>query len=53
MSAKMRKRSLETQAVHAGQVPEDATHSITTPIYPSSTYRMEFPGDESGYVYSR
>ena len=53
MSAKMRKRSLETQAVHAGQVPEDATRSITTPIYPSSTYRMEFPGDESGYVYSR
>jgi len=53
MGAKMRKRSLETQAVHAGQVPEDATRSITTPIYPSSTYRMEFPGDESGYVYSR
>ncbi|MCH7946299.1 MAG: PLP-dependent transferase [candidate division Zixibacteria bacterium] len=53
MSDKMRKRSLETQAVHAGQVPEDATRSITTPIYPSSTYRMEFPGDESGYVYSR
>lgn len=53
MSDKMRKRSRETQAVHAGQVPEDATHSITTPIYPSSTYRMEFPGDESGYVYSR
>lgn len=53
MSDKMKKRSLETQAVHAGQVPEDATRSITTPIYPSSTYRMEFPGDESGYVYSR
>ena len=53
MSDKMKKRSLETQAVHAGQVPEDATRSITTPIYLSSTYRMEFPGDESGYVYSR
>ena len=49
----MKKRSLETRAVHAGQVPEDATRSITIPIYPSSTYRMEFPGDESGYVYSR
>ncbi|MGH8015772.1 MAG: trans-sulfuration enzyme family protein, partial [Candidatus Zixiibacteriota bacterium] len=23
------------------------------PIYPSSTYRVAFPGDESGYVYSR
>jgi cystathionine beta-lyase/cystathionine gamma-synthase len=26
---------------------------VTTPIFPSSTYRVAFPGDESGYVYSR
>jgi len=43
----------ETKAIHAGQVPEDGTRSVTTPIFPSSTYRVEFPGDESGYVYSR
>jgi len=42
-----------TRAVHAGRVPEDGTNSVTTPIYPSSTYRVGFPGDESGYVYSR
>ena len=43
----------ETKAIHAGQVPEDGTRSVTTAIYPSSTYRVQFPGDESGYVYSR
>lgn len=43
----------ETKAVHSGHVPQDGTNSVTTPIYPSSTYRVEYPGDESGYVYSR
>ena len=43
----------ETRAVHAGRVPEDGTNSVTTPIFPSSTYRVAFPGDEDGYVYSR
>ncbi|MEW6052155.1 MAG: PLP-dependent aspartate aminotransferase family protein [Candidatus Zixiibacteriota bacterium] len=43
----------ETKAIHSGQVPQDQTGSVTTAIYPSSTYRVQFPGDESGYVYSR
>ena len=43
----------ETKAIHSGQVPEDGTGSVTTPIYPSSTYRVSEPGDESGYVYAR
>ena len=43
----------ETRAIHSGQVPEDGTRSVTTAIYPSSTYRVNYPGDESGYVYSR
>jgi cystathionine beta-lyase/cystathionine gamma-synthase len=43
----------ETRAIHAGRVPEDKTGSVTTPIFPSSTYRVEYPGDNSGYVYSR
>ena len=53
MGDKLRKKGLETRAVHSGQVPDDASRSITTPIYPSSTFRMKFPGDESGHVYSR
>lgn len=52
-SDKLRTKGFATRAIHAGTVPEDGTRSVTTPIYPSSTYRVEFPGDESGYVYSR
>ena len=43
----------ETRAIHTGQVPEDGTGSVTTPIFPSSTFRVGYPGNESGYVYSR
>ena len=43
----------ETKAVHSGHVPEDGSNSVTTPIYTSSTYKVKYPGDESGYVYSR
>lgn len=46
-------RKLATRAVHSGRVPEDGANSVTTPIYPSSTYRMAYPGDDTGYVYSR
>lgn len=53
MSEKKKKLHISTRAIHAGAVPEDGTGSVTTPIYPSSTFRMVFPGDDSGYVYSR
>lgn len=49
----MKNKRFETKAIHLGQIPEDHTGSVTTPIFPSSTYRVNFPGDESGYVYSR
>ncbi|MCX6833953.1 MAG: PLP-dependent transferase, partial [candidate division Zixibacteria bacterium] len=44
---------IESIAIHSGIVPQDGTFSVTTPIYATSTYREQFPGDESGYVYSR
>lgn len=47
------KKQFETRAIHLGQIPEDKTGAVTTPIHMSSTYRMDFPGDGSGYVYSR
>ncbi len=50
---KKNNNSFETKAVHSGRVPQDDTNSVSTPIYPSSTYRVGYPGDESGYVYSR
>jgi cystathionine beta-lyase len=53
MSNNLKNKAFETRAIHLGKVEEDGTRSVTTGIYPSSTYRVQFPGDESGYVYSR
>ena len=49
----LKKKHFETRAIHSGRVPEDNTGSVTTPIFPSSTYRVAYPGDDAGYVYSR
>jgi cystathionine gamma-lyase len=49
----LKDKKIETRLIHAGRVEEDQTGSVTTPIFPSSTYRVAYPGDESGYVYSR
>ena len=53
MADEFKGRQFETRAIHAGQVDGDNTGAVTTPIVPSSTYRVASPGDESGYVYSR
>ena len=53
MKDKLKNKQFETKAIHLGQARGDNTGSVTTPIFPSSTYRVEFPGDESGFVYSR
>ncbi len=53
MSENKRNRKFETVAVQTGAVRGDDTGSVTTPIFPSSTYRVSEPGDESGFVYSR
>lgn len=53
MNDDLKNKQFETKAVHLGRVPEDGTGSVATPIFPSSTYRVKSPGDESGYVYSR
>ena len=53
MSNNKKKSAFETRAVKTGHVPEDGTNSVTTPIYPSSTFKVKYPGDDSGYVYSR
>jgi len=43
----------ETRAIHAGQEPDPATGSVTTPIYQTSTYVQEEVGKNKGYDYSR
>ena len=53
MDDKLKSSRFETKAIHIGRVPEDGTRGVTPAIYPSSTYRVNYPGDESGYVYSR
>lgn len=53
MKDNLKNKRFATRTIHSGQVPADHSGSVTTPIFPSSTYRVGFPGDESGYVYSR
>ena len=42
-----------TRAVHAGQHPDPATGAVMTPIYQTSTYAQEAPGEHKGHEYSR
>jgi len=43
----------ETRAIHAGQEPDSATGSVTTPIYQTSTFAQEAVGVNKGYDYAR
>ena len=42
-----------TKAIHAGTEPDSATGAIMTPIYQTSTYVQNAPGEHKGYEYSR
>ena len=42
-----------TKAIHAGVHADPATGAIMTPIYQTSTYVQESPGDHKGFEYSR
>jgi cystathionine gamma-lyase len=42
-----------TKAIHVGQEPEQATGSVTVPVYLTSTYYQAQPGKDAKYVYSR
>ena len=39
-----------TRAIHAGQIPNPTTNAIMTPIYQTSTYVQDSPGEHKGYV---
>ncbi len=43
----------ETQVIHAGIEPDEATGAVMTPIYQTSTYAQSSPGEHKGYEYSR
>ncbi|MDP7037910.1 MAG: cystathionine gamma-synthase [Myxococcota bacterium] len=44
---------LDTLAIHAGQEPDPTTGAIMTPVYQTSTYVQEGPGEHKGFEYSR
>jgi len=44
---------LATRVIHAGQTPDASTGAIMTPIFATSTYVQNSPGDHLGYEYSR
>ncbi len=43
----------DTLAIHAGQKPDPTTGAIMTPVYLTSTYVQDGPGEHKGYEYSR
>ena len=47
------KGRIETRAVHAGQEPDAETGAVMTPIYASSTFAQDGPGQDRGYEYAR
>ena len=46
-------RAIETICVHEGVAKDTTFNSVTTPIYPTSTFAFEAPGKTKGYDYSR
>src|SRR6516225_12417571 len=42
-----------TRAIHAGQGADPATGATVVPIYATSTFTQEGPGEHKGYEYSR
>jgi cystathionine gamma-lyase len=44
---------IETRSIHAGQEPDEETGAVMPPIYATSTYAQDGPGEDRGYEYSR
>lgn len=47
------KLKFASMAIHAGQYPDPATGAVMPPIYQTSTYIQEAPGEHKGFEYSR
>lgn len=47
------KYKFETKAIHEGQKPETSTGAVMAPIFLSTTFAQESPGEHKGYDYSR
>ena len=53
LSLKKLKMKFGTKTIHAGQKADPSTGAIMTPIYQTSTYKQDSPGEFKGYEYSR
>lgn len=42
-----------TRAIHAGQSPEPVTGAVMTPVFLTSTFVQDGPGEHKGFEYSR
>jgi cystathionine gamma-lyase len=47
------RRRFDTLAIHAGQHPDPATGAVMTPVYLTSTYVQDGPGQHQGFEYGR
>ena len=53
MKGKKNTQGFATKAIHSGQEPDPSTGAIIGPIYTSSTYVQNSPGEHKGFDYSR
>ena len=53
MSENKQRRGFATRGIHAGQAPDPTTGAVMPPIYATSTYAQQSPGDHKGFEYSR
>ena len=53
MSKQEKQQGFGTRAIHEGQAPDPSTGAIMPPIYTTSTYVQQSPGQHQGYEYSR
>ncbi len=51
--SKQEQQGFGTKAVHAGVTPDPSSGAIMTPIFQTSTYVQEAPGQHKGYEYAR
>ncbi len=49
----MQDKKFATRAIHAGQEADPVTGATIVPIYATSTFTQEAPGEHKGYEYSR
>lgn len=49
----MKGQAFDTRVIHAGQQADPSTGAVMTPIYATSTYRQQSPGQHQGFEYSR